>query len=214
MHSVLNELASIPGLTGAFVYQAKRGISENTLPSSFTPAKIQVIGKALSKIHAAGSMNFPDLSDIVLSSDDSTVFVRDLSEKAWVVLMGEPTLNVNMAAVSLHVILEDLKEALAQGEGESTQVPQTLEPAPKPTLSTKELMESPILGPILQGMLVALAKVVGPMAGIIFLECLERWAEEANPQKENLPKLLALLVQETGDSANAARYRKLVEPLL
>jgi hypothetical protein len=214
METVLNELMNIPGLTGAFVYQAKGDIMENTLPSKFTPAKIQAIGKVLSKIHAAGSMNFPDLSDIVLSFDEFTIFVRDLSEKAWVVLVGEPTFNVNMAAVSLHVIMEDLKDALAQGESERTQVQQALEPAPKPTVSPKELMESQILGPVLHGMLAALAKVVGPMAGIIFMECLERWAEEANPQKENLPKLLNMLVHETGDASNAARYRKLVEPLL
>ena len=214
MDTVLNELASIPGLTGAFVYQAKGGILGSTLPPRFTAARIQAIGKVLSKIHAAGSMNFPDLTDIVLSFDESTVFVRDLAEKAWVILVGDSTFNVNMAAVSLHVVVEDLKEALAEGEGGQTLARMEVASAPKPAISPQELMESQVLGPVLQGMHAALAKIVGPMAGIIFMECLERWIKESEPKKENLSKLLALLVQETGDDTNAARYRKLVEPLL
>lgn len=214
MDTVLNELANTPGLTGAFVYQAQGGILGNTLPPVFRPSKVQAIGKVLSKIHAAGCMNFPDLSDITLSFDESTVFVRDLPGKALVALVGGPTFNVNMAALSLHLVMEDLKDALTQGDREPAAVLPAVETAPKAAVSPEELMESRTLGPVLHGMHAALAKVVGPMAGIIFMECLERWAGEVEPRKENLSKLLALLVQETGDAANEASYRKLVEPLL
>jgi len=214
MDTVLNELASTPDLKGAFVYQAQKGILGNTLPTIFKPSKVQAIGKVLSKIHAAGCMNFPDLSDITLSFDESTIFVRDLPGAALVALVGGPTFNVNMAALSLHLVMEDLKHALAQGDRGPAAVLPAAEPAPKAAVSPEELMESRTLGPVLQGMHAALAKIVGPMAGIIFMECLERWAGEVEPRRENLSRLLALLVQETGDTANEASYRKLVEPLL
>ena len=215
METVLNELASIPGLMGAFVYQARGGILGSTLPDTYPEAKLQAIGKALSKICAAGTMNFPELSDVALSFDESTWFVRDLAEKAWVVLVGGPAFNVNLAAVSLHLVIEDLNEALAGGEAAPAPVAlPTMPAAPKPAVSPQELMETRGLGPILQQMHGALAKIVGPMAGIIFMECLERWAGENEPRQENLPNLVALLVQETGDDTNAARYRKLVEPWL
>lgn len=213
MDTVLKELASTPDLKGAFVYQAKAGILGNTLPPTIKPSEAQAIGKALSKIHAAGCMNFPDLSDITLSFDESTIFVRDLPGKAFVALVGGPAFNVNLAALSLHVVMEDLKDALARGEREQAVVPPAAE-APKAVISPEELMESRTLGPVLKGMQAALAKVVGPMAGIIFMECLERWAGEVEPRRENLPRLLALLVQETGGSANEATYRRLVGPLL
>lgn len=214
MDTVLKELASTPDLKGAFVYQAKGGILGNTLPPVFKPSKVQAMGKVLSKIHAAGCMNFPDLSDITLSFDESTIFVRDLPGKAYVALVGGPTFNVNLAALSLHVVMEDLKDVLARGDREQAVVLPMAEQAPKAAISPEELMESRTLGPVLQGMHTALAKVVGPMAGIIFMECLERWAGEVEPRRENLPKLLALLVQETGGAANEATYRKLVGPLL
>lgn len=70
------------------------------------------------------------------------------------------------------------------------------------------------LDPLLQNMQAAFAKVVGPMAGIIFQECLDQWANEAEPRRENLPRLLALLMQQAGDAERAARYRSLVQPLL
>lgn len=214
MDTVLKELASTPGLEGAFVYHAKGGILGNTLPPTFKPSRIQAIGRALSKIHTAGCMNFPDLSDITLSFEESTIFVRDLPEKAWVVLLGGPTFNVNLAALSLHVIMEDLQDALAQRVSEPIAALPAAGLVRKAAISPEALMESQALGPVLQGMHAALAKIVGPMAGIIFMECLERWAEEADPLHENLPKLITLLVQETGDAENAASYRKLVEPLL
>ena len=221
MESVLNDLSSIPGLTGAFVYDAKGRILGNTLPAVFKPAKIQSLGKILSKIHTAGCMNFADLSETVLSFDESTILVRSILEKSWVVLIGEPALNVNMAALSLNLVVDDLKEFVDScisnaGNDLTTLPPPPPQQAPvlKLGVSLAELMESTVLGPTLQGMNAALGKVVGPMARIIFMECLETWAKGSEPSKENLPKLLTLLTREIKDEENASRYRKLVDSLL
>jgi hypothetical protein len=215
MDAILKELASTPGLKGAFVYHAKAGLLGNTLPPAFTSAKVETMGRVLTKIHAAGCMNFPELSDFTLSLDESTIFVRDVPGKALVALVGGPAFNVNMAALSLQMVIDDLADALlAQGAPEPAAHPPG-ETAPKAAaLSPEALMESRTLGPTLQSMQAALAKVVGPMAGVIFLECLERWTGEVEPRKENLPRLLALLLPETGGDEQEVRYRKLVEPLL
>ena len=206
LDTVLQELATTPGLLGAFVHHAREGVLASTLPPSFAPARIQAMGKAFSKIQAAGNLNFKGLADITLSVGETTVFLQGLPEKACIALVGGASFNANAASLSLHLVEDELKEALAARQT-------TGKASPSPSVNPEDLLNAMPLGPTLQGMRTALGKVIGPMAGVIFMECLEQWAGSCEPNRANLSGLLAMIERETGDPERAATYRKLVSAL-
>jgi hypothetical protein len=217
MESILNELAGVQGLTGAYIYQSPGTILQNILPPIFKPARLLSMGKALVKIHGAGILNFPDLSDVVLSFDESTVITRSIAEKTWLIILGEPDLNVNMVTLSVNLLLDDFKDSLEKGQSAEKvelPIPELPKPVAKfPPPSPKDLMERGRLAPDLQAMQGALAKVMGPMAKIIFLECLEKWLQGNVPSKEKLSALNDLVVREIADSNTAAKYLKIIESI-
>ncbi len=65
----------------------------------------------------------------------------------------------------------------------------------------------------LQAMQGALAKVIGPMAKIIFLECLEKWLQRNAPSREKLPALTDLVLREIADPEKAVKYQNMLEAL-
>lgn len=215
MESILQELATVQGLTGAYIYQAPGAILQNILPPIFKPARLLSMGKALVKIHGAGALNFPDLSDVVLNFDESTIVTRSIADKTWLIILGEPDLNVNMVTLSVNLLMDDFKDSLervAAGPPAGGPAPEPAGQAVQsPPLPPRELLEKGRLAPDLQGMQTALAKIVGPMAKIIFLECLEKWLQRNAPSKEKLPVLIDLVVQEIGDPEKAAKYRMMLE---
>lgn len=218
MESILHELATVQGLTGAYIYQSPGTLLQNILPPVFKPARLLNMGKALAKIHGAGALHFPDLSDVVLNFDESTVITRSIAEKTWLIILGEPDLNVNMVSLSVNLLLDDFKDSLEQAARSGpagAAAPEAPAPAAQPPVapptSPRELMEVGPLAPDLQAMQTALAKVVGPMAKIIFAECLEKWLQRNPPSRERLPGLAELVVREIGEPDKATKYLKLIE---
>ncbi|MBL0311725.1 MAG: hypothetical protein IPP78_03225 [Holophagaceae bacterium] len=217
MESILNELTHVQGLTGAYIYQAPGTILQNILPPIFKPARLLSMGKALTKIHGAGALNFPDLSDVILSFDESTVITRSIAEKTWLIILGEPDVNVNMVTLSVNLLLDDFKGSLELAPGaDSAGFPIPEAPAATtkvPAPSSKDLLEHGLLAADLQAMQGALAKVIGPMAKIIFLECLEKWLQRNAPSREKLPALTDLVLREIADPEKAVKYQNMLEAL-
>jgi hypothetical protein len=55
-----------------------------------------------------------------------------------------------------------------------------------------------------------LAKFMGPMAKVIFLECVEKWLQDHHPVKATLPQLVDIVAAEIGDPAKTSDYRQRV----
>ena len=64
MEKILEELESIPGVMGSYVYHPKEGIIAKKMPSVFKDQKLIDIGKLLIKIHTSSRSNFPDLTEV------------------------------------------------------------------------------------------------------------------------------------------------------
>ena len=229
MEHVLDEFKSVQGVTGAYVYNARGLVLANNLPGIFKEAKLLNIGKVLAKLYSAGGLTFPDITDVFLSYEESIVMVREIADKSYLIILCEPSLNVNLVTLTMNLVKEDLKEAIrnappasgpqaapaAAAKPAAPPQPVIAEEPPKAKRTTaKELMENGPLTASLQGMQAALAKVMGPMAKIIFVESVEKWQSICLPSFNNLPKLMEVLALEIMDPEKVAHYKELVMPII
>ncbi len=129
--------------------------------------------------------------------------------------MCEGSANPYLVTMSISVILEDLK-AWVQRQHTAHPLPEAeVKPVPvaqKPT--PEELMESGPLADTLSEMQAALARVMGPMASIIFMKAQSQWVNGHIPSEATLNELVKILAKEIKDPERIKRFRDLVTPYL
>ena len=206
MQQMIDDLKSIPGVIGAFGYRTKQGILCSNLPSLFKAERLIEIAKNLTKITTAGRLGFPDLTEVLISFEEAVILCRPLGASDFLITVCDPSINMNLLALSLNLALEDFDPA-----GAGACPPPA---APVPRIDPAQLRESGPLARPLQSMAQMLVKVMGPMAGIVFDEALVAWASGQAPTLAGLPALLDSLCREIDDSEKAAKFRRLVHDQL
>lgn len=205
MQQLIDDMKAIPGVIGACTFNSQDGIIENNLPSLFKHDRLGNTAKHLAKIHAAGRLNFPDLTEVMISYEESVVVFRQVDLNNNLITICDPGINMNLLGMSLNLAIENVQPA---PEKESRSKPVKKASAPAPDIDTL-LNKGPTAQP-LQTMLKLLTKVIGPMAKIVFEDAVIRWAPDSAMKKGSLSKLLEIICQEIGDKEKGAEYRELV----
>ncbi|HBT82181.1 MAG: hypothetical protein A2091_00020 [Desulfuromonadales bacterium GWD2_61_12] len=208
MQRFLDDLRSMPGVTGACVYHGADGVRFNNLPALFKPERLGEVGALLGKISAAGRLSFPDLSEFVLCYEESLLLCRPLSAQESLIVACDPAINMSLLTMSINQGLDDLAARPLPA------VVPVAAPLPPPAAPLENLRESGPLAKPLQVMASQLAKILGPMAFIVFDETLAAWQTSQPPTLAGLNKLLDSLCREIGDPEKARLYRELVRKQL
>lgn len=208
MQQMLDDLKSIPGVLGAFGYRAREGILCNNLPRLFKAERLAEAARSLSRITAAGRRGLPELSEVLIRFDESLLLCRPLEAGLYLIVVCDPGVNQNLLALSLNLALEDFQPSAASPPVAAAVA------APTPAADPALLRQSGPLASALQEMARLLAKVMGPMAGMVFDEALAAWAAQETPSKAGLPRLTEALCGELDDPEKSARYRQLVDEQL
>jgi len=207
MRTYLEELQSVAGIVGSYLFSLRQGVLANTLPSLFRIEKLQAMGRLLARIHSAGRGSFSDLSESTLVYEEFVLIVREAQTETFLVVIAEPGYNSNLLALALNTALKELPELSRTASPSS--------PRPERQVPTVDslLAEGSLAAP-LSAMQTLLAKVMGPIAPIIFRETAEEWLTRQAPSRSALPALFDLLAREIGDPEKIRTYRQLVAPHL
>ena len=210
MTNLLEELKVMPGVVGGYFLHAQKGLLTSNLPAMFKPQKLIEISKELVKIHSAGRMNYADISEVFINYEEMVLIVKQVAPQLYLMVFCDSSVNSNMLAMSINLSLEGMPELAAESLSEAT----------KPTsptvaqLTPETVMSLPELTNPLQQMSAGLAQVMGPMAEVIFEECLQEWLDLGQSTVDKLPGLLKIIKQEIGDPKKSKEYQGLVVNLL
>jgi len=211
MDQVFNEIMETPGVLGIFVFRSPDKVLTTTLGNRFDGPSLINTGKALQKIHSTSRMNIADLSEVLLFYEQALFLVKEITDKVLLVIMCEGSANPYLVTMSIGVILEELKAWVQKQETARPRPEAEAKPAPvgqKPT--PEELMEGGPLAETLSEMQAALARVMGPMANIIFMEAQSQWISGHNPSESTLGELVKILTKEIRDPERIKRFRDMV----
>ena len=218
MDQVFGEITETPGVVGIFVFSPPDKLLANTLTNRFDGPSLINAGKTLLKIHSATRMNIADMSEVFLFYEEALLLLKEITDKVFLVVMCEASANPSLITMAIGIILEDLK-AWVQGQQAAPPRPEAeakpTAPAPiaqKPT--PEELMESGPLADTLSEMQATLARVMGPMASIIFMEAQSQWISGCDPSEATLGELMRILNKEIKDPERIKRFRDMVSPCL
>jgi hypothetical protein len=211
MNQVLEEVKAIPGVVGGFIFNSRNGIAANNLPPVFRDAKLMSIGKTASKMYASGKLSFSDVTEISLYYEESVIIVREAADGLFLLMICDPSVNINLLNMSVKLIMDEFKvpaagDAQAAGKKEA--------PVQQKKVTVEELMQGGPLADALNGMRAALAKVLGPMAKIIFMDAVNDWLKDNKPSFDTLENLVEALNKEISDPKKIAFYKDQILPYI
>ena len=214
MEDILRQIKTVPGTLGCLVYDDDNRLLTHVFPGIFDQ-------DTLSAAVATISENLPGLKELTggvkmvdFRFQRGRVVVKVI-ERGCLVILSENDINFQSLIIALNLAVHQLEKMVA--------LPRTVTPQaaieskgaePVSPVSPESLIENGALAPALQGMRGALAKFMGPMAQIIFLECVEKWLENNQPSQSSLSSLADIVAEELGDPAKMADYRGKVSTFL
>ncbi len=202
MKEIIGDLKALPGVMGACLYHGQQGVRISDMPTIFSPAKLEEIGKLLLKIQTAGRMNFHDLTDLTLQYDEAVILVRELEKNLTIFILADPEFNQNLVTMSLNILQQELKnKTVTLTDSKAAE-----------EVTAVGTDQSAKVAPVLTAMKDHLPKIMGPMADIIFDETVETWQQETKGSVDDLASLVQLLNEEIGHPDKINSYREMIEP--
>jgi len=213
MEEVLKQIKTVPGTLGCMVYGDQGQLVSHMFPSIFDKQMLRDAVKTVSE-------NLPGLKDLTggmkmidFRFQNGRVVVKPV-DGGCLVILCDGTINLQSLIISLNVAIKQVEKNLKTAGPVAQQAPVTATTSSSSKLSPQDLFEKGPLSGYLQGMQTTLAKFMGPMAKIIFLECVEKWLDGHQPVKAALPQLVDIVAAEIGDPAKMSDYRQKVATFL
>ncbi|MDM8536385.1 hypothetical protein QUF70_06495 [Desulfobacterales bacterium HSG17] len=215
MNKILDEIKSIPGMIGGFIFNSQKGIRASNLPMIFKEDRLQKIAGMLIKMYSNGRTNFSDILEISIYYDESVLIIRDIGDSTYLIILCDPSINENLLTMSLNLVMGDLKKQKEPHEKISiSESGKNKNIGPKNEINGENLLNEGPMSEKLKGMQTALAKIVGPMAKIIFIDALDEWVKIEQPGFSSINTLVKILGREIGDPEKTIYYRNLIEPYM
>lgn len=212
MEMVLEDIKCMPGVSCVFCFDTRSGIVARISAPEFSDEKLSSVGRTLAKIFSGGQQLFDDLQSVQLSMERWSLFIVRVAETLYLTIIHEHSLNPNLLRMTLAHAVKELATAVNAPVAEPTPMPQD-----KANTGSEKVRQTLLTGPfprVLAVMENSLAKVMGPMASIIFKDTLEEWTESIDePNRKTLEKLAKMLSSEIGDPEKVEAYEKLIAPI-
>jgi len=171
------------------------------------------------KMYSASRMSVEGVSEISLCYEEAVIVFRQIYDGYYLIVFSDPSANLNLMAMSLNLVMDELKLEI-----------QKLEPVDEDDVSEEivssgserenhgykvdEVLSSGPMAPTLQTMQKSLAKVVGPIAQVMFREALSDWINTVPPSRGTLSVLVEFIRTEIDNPNQFDDYRARIKSFI
>jgi len=203
-------LNTIPGVIGGMLTDERGTILAQSFPSTFDQGMLKrtadlLLDNTAGMQDATGGAKLFDMR-----FELGRIIIKTLP-RMFLVMLCNSSVNVQLLLISINVASTNL-EKIAHSVPERTieaPVVQASTGGLKP--SPSELIENSPIAASLSGIQADLAKFLGPMAKIVFVECVEKWLESHQPSMETLPELIKIINPEINDREKIIQFTQMVD---
>ena len=203
MQKILDELKVTPGVIGASVYTSKHGILATNLPQMFKTDVQKRIGNILHRIFKLNETVKLDVNLFEIQYEESLLLVKKLCKTSSLIIICEPDAKLHLIKMSADMLATDLLELIEDCEKEPVIIEKpTIPQQPK---DPKTIITGPLSGELTL-MKRALAKQIGPVAGMALEKSLKKWLLEGEPSKLRLQELADIMRLEIDNGASQRQF--------
>lgn len=210
MPDVFKEIAVLPGVAGTCLFSRSRGNLGSDLPAYFSENKVKEVVHHCARLMQMGEVAGLDMQILALGFDRFTLLAMPVDKETILLTVCEADSNCSLVATTISMLAGELQSWL----GQSAAAPPAGPAEPPPPAKKKQVAPEENLAPLLAEIGAALAFAIGPVAGLVLDDYVDRWREGGAATKARLAELAEMLVQEIDDEQLAADFRKRMAGLL
>ncbi len=206
-------IASLPEVSGGFLYSAERGIYSNQTETTASETVLQQVSMKLTKIVSMLAIHFNDTGAIRVTFNSLILFGMKIEDGNWLFLLHQPSLAPGMlkmtVQMSLNIQQEEEEEPQIMTEAAEVEVDPNAEPLMTSLMDPESELSKP-----LTAIQEELAIHIGPVAELVFEDSIETWGASSTPSLETLPELIAMFEAEIDDEDDLELFRKNLKSIL
>jgi len=191
MKKLLQEISVIPGVAGSCIFDKNKGPLCNDLNPDLSKDLLQTIGTHLVRLIQIGGMSSMKVKSVSFRFDKYSVVGMPLKEGSVLLTICESQANCSLVATTAALLAADMRDKM----DEKNQTAETLSDADQETKGSATVDLRPTYTKIEQ----ALTDAIGPVAGILMQDYIEKWKESGPESTDRLAELTSMLAQEIGD---------------
>jgi hypothetical protein len=210
MRKLLQEISVIPGVTGSCIFDKKEGPLCKDLHPDLSEDLLQTVGIHLVRLIQMGKMSGLSVQSVHFRFDKYTVVGMPLETGAVLLTICEAHANCSLVATTAAMLAADMRDELQRG----VHSPGTEE-------SVEELGEVVLdksvdadLQPMYDKIEQALAGAIGPVAGMIIQDYIQKWRSSGPEVPARLSELASMLTKEIADPALEKEFNARVEEIM
>ena len=210
MEMFLEDIKCIPGVSCVLCFDTSAGIVAKISAGTFSDEALSGVSRTLAKILSGGKQLFADMQSVQLRFDRLSILIVSVIGTHYLTIIHEQTLNTSLLSMTMVQTIKNLMAALS--------APTSVPPHHDSGSGRVKIQQTIGTGPYAQAfnmMETSLAKVMGPMASIVFQEAFGKWMGMIeDPNKIPLEMLVKMLATEIGDPEKVKTYELLIAPCI
>ncbi len=208
MRKLLNEISVIPGVSGSCIFDKKEGpVCQELLPG-VSEDSLHTIGTHLLRLLQMGAMTDLSIQSIHFRYDKYAVVGMPLDAGLVLLTICEAHANCSLVATTAGMLVADMREDLSRGSMEAE--PDFVQPE-------SIIVDEQVIGElqrIYSEIEETLAAAIGPIAGMVFQDDLDKWKASGPEIPTRLTELVAMIAAEIADPNLAQEFRLKLEDLI
>jgi len=196
MRKLLKEISVIPGVTGSCIFDKKSGPLCKDLHPSLSADLLNTVGIHFIRLIQMGSMAGLTIKSSHFRFDKYNVIGMPLENGAVLLTICDAQANSSLVETTASMLAADMRDELEHGTMETDS---TASQAGTEAVVTNDDADDAEMQPIYDAIEQALAGAIGPVAGMVMQDYVEKWKQSGAAVPYRLSALAQMLEAEIGD---------------
>ena len=213
MKKLIDEISVIPGVTGSCIFDKTEGPLCTDSAANLATDLLQTVGTYLIRLLKMGKMTGFDVGSTHFRFDSCTVVGLPLESEAILLTICDNRANSSLVATTAGMLAAEMREELEREIVAGNQLDHALPPD-----SGVENLENDQVDTDIQTYLdqieEALALTIGPIAGLVIHDYVNKWRQGGPAVSIRLFELVEMLTEEIDDLPLVAEFKSRVKGII
>lgn len=211
MNAILKEILLLPEVVGACVVEKDLGIQLSDLPDFFTDAMAIEANRHVGRMIQMAEMTGMEPQAVFISYGKILILALSISKTFLLLILCKPGCNTSLVTTTAYMLAPELKKLLDQ-----TMI--TIEYLPTDDIS-EPTESSPVQVSLettqaLEHIKQSLLETVGPVAGMVFDDCIKQWTEIDPADVSRISELVDYISMEINNPELEEDFKKKIASIL
>ena len=211
MNTILKEILSLPGVAGSCVMDKDQGIQCSDLPNLFTKAMAREVEGNVRRMVQMAEMKGVEPQTISISFGTYIILALSISKTSLLLILCKPGCNTSLVTTTAYMLAPELvkiqnKTTITIEYSPTDETPEAAEPpSGQVSLETTQALEH-----IKQ----SLFETVGPVAEMVFDDCVGQWTETYQADISRIVELVDYISTEINSQELVNEFKEKISSIL